>query len=210
MANNGLFSFSPSALTSGECICNANPRPPYCGLEGLEPPMDGCSFHDVARKSFQYSLLITKDLFYRPVDDAFYRPWGSLSSVSPENNRMLSALESCEALIRENKKILFRTFQVIKCRDKLEDPSEARGMTDLLRSVVRNHETCFDALTGAAASANATTPTQIDKILSDLPIGSESFNASLEFFRLGWGQHQDQITHSAPSTRLIKTLFFWS
>nr|GMD09414.1 hypothetical protein Iba_chr06dCG7940 [Ipomoea batatas] len=145
--------------------------------------MDGCSFHDVARKSFQYSLFITQHLFYPPVDDAFYRPWESLSSVSLENNRMLSALESCEALIRENKKILFRTFQVIKCRDKLEDPSEAQGMTDLLRSVVRNHETCFDSLTGAAASANATTPTQIDNILGHLSIGSEPLNASLEFFR---------------------------
>nr|GLL29479.1 pectinesterase-like [Ipomoea trifida]GMD03591.1 pectinesterase-like [Ipomoea batatas] len=157
--------------------------------------MDGWSFHDFARKSFHYSFFLTQQVFYPAVHHAFYRLWKWPCCVSPDHP-MLSALESCEALIRENNKILFQTFQLIKCRDTLEDPSEAQGMADLLRGLVRNHETCFDGLSGAVGSADATTASEIKHLLSHRSGGSESFNVTAVLFRLGWGQHQDQIIHS--------------
>nr|GMD03590.1 probable pectinesterase/pectinesterase inhibitor 20 [Ipomoea batatas] len=191
---NNAFTLGPSALTSPESICNATPSPPFCRII---KPMEGCSFHDIARKSFHYSFFLVERVFYRVVDNAFIRHWKWPRCVPLENRMFYAALESCEDLIRENKKILFETFQVIRCRDELEDPSEARCMTDLLRSVVRNHERCFDALAGAAASADDRTASEIKDMLRHRSIGSESFNATLVLFRLGWGQHQDQITHSA-------------
>nr|GMD07849.1 probable pectinesterase/pectinesterase inhibitor 20 [Ipomoea batatas] len=187
---NNAFTVGPSALTSPESICNATPSPAFCRII---KPMEGCSFHDIARKSFHYSFFLVERVFYRVVDNAFIRHWKWPSCVPLENRMFYAALESCDDLIRENKKILFETFQVIRCRDKLEDPSEAQCMTDLLRSVLRNHETCFDALAGAAASADDTTASEIKDMLRHRSIGSESFNATLVLFRLGWEQHIKQL-----------------
>nr|GMD09415.1 probable pectinesterase/pectinesterase inhibitor 20 [Ipomoea batatas] len=171
---NNAFTVGPSALTSPESICNATPSPAFCRII---KPMEGCSFHDIARKSFHYSFFLMERVFYPVVDNAFYRHWKWPSCVPLENRMFYAALESCDDLIRENKKIL----------DELEDPSEARCMTDLLRGVLRNHETCFDALAGAAASADDRTASEIKDMLSHRAIGSESFNATLVLFRLGWG-----------------------
>lgn len=189
-ANNA---FTPSALTSPESICSTTPRPAFCGFR----PIDAGTFHDYARNSFHYSFFLTHRLLYPLVDDVFYRFWEAPGSVSPEN-RMLCAIESCEALIRENKKILFQTYQVIKCRDKVENPLQAQSLNNSLGSVLRNHESCFSSVSGAAASANSTITREMEDLLTHLSMASEAYNATLVLFRLGWGQHQDQITlHSA-------------